>query len=71
MNISTHDLFLDANRPFRPGELLSVELREPDDEPAGAPLRKLVRVAEVEPDDNGRWLHLCLFIIPLGPKELR
>ena len=61
MSVSDHDLFLDADRPFQPGALLTVELAEP----GIGPLRKLVRVAEVEPGDNGRWLHLCLFIVPL------
>jgi hypothetical protein len=66
MSISAHDLFLDADRPFTPGELLIVELSEP----TSGRLRKLVRVAEVETDDNERWLHLCRFLVPLGTEAL-
>jgi hypothetical protein len=61
------ELYLDVNRPFRLGVLLSVDLYQP----GGGCLRKLVRVTQVGPEEAGRWVHRCLFEVPLRPEELR
>jgi hypothetical protein len=66
-NLSVDGVCLDADRPFRFGALLNVDLEGP----CGKRLRKLARVVQAPQEDHGRWVHHCLFIVPLGEAELR